>query len=1429
MRNLTLTSTLNTTLALPTSHTISNTTFNLDQNLVYASSERISADAEVEVDIWGVDAEGEATILTTLTSFTVPDAQPPYQVISLHFISETHSLVAILHSGDILTIPLNSPFPEAEVVGTTDSPILAAEWSPDDSLLVLITSTQNLILMTSSFDVLSESSLNTDEFGEETPINVGWGSKSTQFHGSLGKGAALSPSTQKIGCSPDDDGLPRISWRGDASFFVTSSLSQGPSSKHRVLRVYNPQATLQSTSELIPGLEHVVAWRPSGNLVVASQRFGDVPGGGARGGGVNGGLGGGEGDGGRGEGGGLGSGRQNRHDIVFFERNGLRHGEFSIREGDLSAGGFANQIDATPTDEIDSKPAAEIDSEPTPEIARPTAEITKPTTEIEKKWGYRVKEVSWSSDSRVLGVWYETGFGDVVQLYTTSNYHWYLKQEILAPSDAKGKGRFTSVVWHPEEMRVVLCTRSKIIQRTYTFETSTSRSLPPHDTGSVGVIDGPKILLTPFRTQNVPPPMSSYQLSLNHHRVPIHFSFSSPSPSYPSPSEILAVLYESSYLELYALHTRLPQKKKKGGGKVMDPRVVWEGNVRFEGGCRQVLVSECDQGGEGGEGGKGEGKMVVVILGAEGGKDLVSVIELLEGAEVESKGGKNGKEEGKWEMGEKSEIRMSGVNGRLVPVGGGREVMWQAPDGELFQVQTETETISPISQFPEFCLETECIPISPSPWIPNPRFLFVGFSSTSSKLYITLSPSPTPYTLATNVTSFTIASGFVIYTTTAHLAHFAPIASLISLLTSQINGDTNEEEEVSLKLGKSEWEQRRVERGSRIVVAVPSTMSLVLQMPRGNLETVNPRPLVMEVVKQDINAGDYRKAFLACRKHRIDLNVLVEHDQESFMVNLESFVEQIDDVEYMNLFLTSIGRGTQSIESIAKICDSIRLQLEKVDLKKYVNSILTAYVVKNPPDHEAALSLLLRLRDSEPSLVEDAVKYIIFLVDAERLLDTAIGMYDFSIFLMIAQHAQKDPREYLPFLRELRALEKYYQRFRIDDHLRRHEKALRNLSLAGPERFEEAMTYVEKHRLYQLALSLWKGTERYEAVLDVYGDWLFERREFKQAALAFLEAGKRPKAMIAHEKALEWQELFDLAMVEQMSEDEITDMGYRVAEDLSSKKRFSEAARVLLDYVKDVRQAVIALVEGHAFSEARRIVTLQKKPDLLTEIIYPGTLETRAQIGDDISEMRDQLRKQVTRLRELRVKKVEEPDSFYGVEDTDLHNVDVMTDISQAPTTFTRYTVAPSAASKTSSKRSSRSKRKMERKVGSGRKGTVDEEEYLLKSITKLVARFTTAQGETSNLLPHLLQFTPEHRAEGISLQSDLAAFEVELKQAVEEVWTRPPSETQQDEEGAVGDGWAKRMEQIEKNRMVNPLDKVVKPDVSAGEWRIPLLDIPQA
>ena len=35
----------------------------------------------------------------------------------------------------------------------------------------------------------------------------------------------------------------------------------------------------------------------------------------------------------------------------------------------------------------------------------------------------------------------------------------------------------------------------------------------------------------------------------------------------------------------------------------------------------------------------------------------------------------------------------------------------------------------------------------------------------------------------------------------------------------------------------------------------------------------------------------------------------------------------------------------------------------------------------------------------------------------------------------------------------------------------------------GSERFEEAVNYIEKHQLYDTALDVWKGSDRYEVCL----------------------------------------------------------------------------------------------------------------------------------------------------------------------------------------------------------------------------------------------------------------------------------------------------------------------------------------------------------
>lgn len=87
---------------------------------------------------------------------------------------------------------------------------------------------------------------------------------------------------------------------------------------------------------------------------------------------------------------------------------------------------------------------------------------------------------------------------------------------------------------------------------------------------------------------------------------------------------------------------------------------------------------------------------------------------------------------------------------------------------------------------------------------------------------------------------------------------------------------------------------------------MPSIFALVMQMPRGNLETIYPRALVLAGIRDSINKTKYRKAFLACRNQRVDMNILHDHDPQQFISCVEIFLEQIQKVEHIDLFLSQL-------------------------------------------------------------------------------------------------------------------------------------------------------------------------------------------------------------------------------------------------------------------------------------------------------------------------------------------------------------------------------------------------------------------------------------------------------------------------------------------------------------------------------------------
>lgn len=194
-----------------------------------------------------------------------------------------------------------------------------------------------------------------------------------------------------------------------------------------------------------------------------------------------------------------------------------------------------------------------------------------------------------------------------------------------------------------------------------------------------------------------------------------------------------------------------------------------------------------------------------------------------------------------------------------------------------------------------------------------------------------------------------------------------------------------------------------------------------------------------------------------------------------------------------------------SKSKINRICDAFLAVLLKNRLSRNLQNVITAYVCKSPPDHDAALLLIGKLREENLELAEQAIIHVCFLSDVNKLYDNALGLYNLDLTLMVAQQSQKDPREYLPFLQSLQEMGNTRRKFTIDNHLERFIKACGHLYELGDEAFDEMRSYVVKHELYPTALNLYKyDQQKLKLIMGLYATYLEGVSRYPDAGLGEL-------------------------------------------------------------------------------------------------------------------------------------------------------------------------------------------------------------------------------------------------------------------------------------------------------------------------------------
>lgn len=616
--------------------------------------------------------------------------------------------------------------------------------------------------------------------------------------------------------------------------------------------------------------------------------------------------------------------------------------------------------------------------------------------------------------------------------------------------------------------------------------------------------------------------------------------------------------------------------------------------------------------------------------------------------------------------------------------------------------------------------------------------------------------------LSRECSSYCVHEGFLILTTRSHLLYcfrldgdrdartgVKPEMNEVSVV--ELLGDNDCADRFDGAEGLGEVSQARdglgatrpVDRGSVIVTTLPGDVRLVLQAPRGNIETVAPRPVVYSAVCRLSRDGDYGGAFRLSRQQRIDMNVLVDVDPEAFLANASKFVEQVDKPGHIGIFLTFLHGESKRVNAI---CDAIVTAIRDTGaISRYVNTLLTALVRKEPPDHSGALEyvrMAFALSEAEGTA---ALDYLFVLVkNEEQVYGHALGTYDLDLALLVAKSSRMDPADYSRELRDLRGMEEFMLRYTIDLKLERYDSALRHLHACGAERQMDCMALCHEHALYETALDLYHENDVVrKEVLQGYASHLAAIGRHEEAAAVFVRNGDWKQAASSYRDSGLWQlAIGAITRADGVEMEERTALFASVGEMLAETGRAVEAARIRVALLDDFDGAIEGLAAAEEWEVALEIASTHTSSESfptawasITELISEGGDAMVTELVENKIKVRDRR----NRLGAVRERKRLIQERLQG-EDGERHNGDADSDVFSASTasslgsnlsdvTFASKTSATSLYTSLSGtgalsaakleKQAERRRRKASRKRI--REGHPREEEYLVGYLRKLV------------------------------------------------------------------------------------------------------------
>lgn len=958
---------------------------------------------------------------------------------------------------------------------------------------------------------------------------------------------------------------------------------------------------------------------------------------------------------------------------------------------------------------------------------------------------FSVKKILWNCNATILAVWIRNSNNnsDLIHLYTTSNYDWQLKFEIYSlPTE-----RFEMIEWCVDKPMVLYIINNLGIIITYKFVSEClgmDNSQVEFNPAMVCVIDGSEVKFTPFSLCCIPPPYSASLLKIKQGLSILNVSYFI--------EELLVALItrESIYIarDNAGMHAKAGNKSMVYNEASFEVISIVElpETVKLP-----IQVTFVDK------------NSLVFLDCSDGGRCNVYLIKM-----------------DKFAFDVKPKL-ISKIGSLLLPTKLTRvsnSVYAEDGNGCLFSIVVSDDInncfLNPLdTRFPYFMpmfnfLKRGTTPLHSENEINN-NLIFIGLSE-DKMLYVN------QVLLNSSCTSYNVSNMFISYTTYKNRL----VTSFLEF--EHVDLELEELDEVEILVGKlknAETHSRSIERGATIVAFSEENYNLILQMPRGNLECIQPKVFLLHQICVCIDKMNYSDAYMIARKNCIDMNFIIDINPTRFKKMCKEFVTQLNSPKHLNNFILALKEEdvTQTLydginctkkknvtnpfnNKLNEVCSLLESAINQIDKNKYLTSLISLDLVKKPPQYANTMSRISEVMDSvsdrilSRQLTEDAVNYMVSTEDISYLYNAALGTYNLNLALVMALKSQFDPRDYVPFINSLRALPEYYKRFKIDKHLNFCNKAVSNMIIylvndksADERYYSELRKYISDNKVY---LHAFKCLDKLDDprmqniskwVCRNYADYLSNNFNYKEAGIFYELSLEKSLAIDMYMKCFFWEKTLQLAQELGKPEEDIKEIAFTLVKDLSEKGRYNEAANICMFYL-DKKSAIEYLLNEKKWKLALYLSSSLGLEEDKSSIVIHGIKNAVASCISELKLLVLQINHICESIVEHRTKKDKVLKTDFAYDDLKNDISDNSSDVSNVSFVSSLDSCTTRSTSSTSlSRKSNKSTMKALRKREAG-KDPVYREEFLLKNLNKICSKINESSLDAKELMDVCIKYT---------------------------------------------------------------------------------------